>query len=441
MARGCGLLPSPALGLTAPIMFAIFVSRIYFFPAALLKRRRTEWAMLCHYASIVTVFFWIVSECIAVVSFCKLSCTMNIAAWATANTSQHFFYFTKWKIVDSKLSSDSKLILLIGILVITNALVMLNVVMTAALPEFATKESVCNFDPITMKKIAVFCVIDTLVGIIFLGIFLRPLLASRRAMVTQQIETTPAALSNVIRCNVAGALLSQFAQTSTLVLALVASDTWRLHCIRVTTCLNLIGLSVMLRDPFRVRVALRRQLSTAAAACVIRHRRVYVIHHHADGGAKAGRQGIIIADGPKNGGRKPLRSCSPPSISVPFSPPSWGEEKQQEKVKFTTNWAANASYYPKKKTSTVMFAANEADASPAVLWEKRRSGGCSSCISTRALPPVAQKKNSIGSNSNNNSNNKSSNMLHRNGGENQSSSRENEARVTRRWVATIDDYC
>mmetsp|Transcript_2220 Transcript_2220/g.3430 ORF Transcript_2220/g.3430 Transcript_2220/m.3430 type:complete len:291 (+) Transcript_2220:82-954(+) len=182
----CAQPPSPALWFSVPAIFAVLFFRVYFFPAGLTTngrssrgrgRNRWNWALWCHYTSIMTVLAWVAFECAAFVSFCQFPCAnkslrTRTASFALGNFCQYAMYFARWKAVDSKSLKTSKvdrpLIFLICIFFVINLGVALLVVATGSYG------STCEFDSVTQRNVAIFSVLDTLIGVFFPRYFLTP---------------------------------------------------------------------------------------------------------------------------------------------------------------------------------------------------------------------------------------------------------------------------
>jgi len=87
------------------------------------------------------------------------------------------------------------------------------------------------------------------------------------------------ALGKSIKANLAGALLSQCAQSTILVLTALTADHVLVHGARLTTFLNLLGISVMFRDTGKVWRKIKNRMSS-----VVQRQRVYIIAISGKGG-------------------------------------------------------------------------------------------------------------------------------------------------------------
>jgi len=165
-------------------------------------------------------------------------------------------YFARWKRVDRHSLGTRRasrlLSFLIGGLAGVNLAIALLIVSTGSYSQHLT----CEFDPSTQSKVAIFSVLDTLIGLLFLGIFLRPLCASADALQQNQGNVigpdVAQTLKKIINANLAGALLSQCAQSTILVLTALTSDHVLVHAARLTTFANVLGISIMFRDTDKV---------------------------------------------------------------------------------------------------------------------------------------------------------------------------------------------
>jgi len=108
----------------------------------------------------------------------------------------------------------------------------------------------------------------------------------------------------VIKNNLAGALLSQFAQTTALVLSALTEYQVRVHALRLTTCLNLLGISVMLRDTGKLWELVKTKMLSIAAR---KQRRIYVVEIVAESKDQLPRRSGPVDEPPKkSSGKKAL---------------------------------------------------------------------------------------------------------------------------------------
>mmetsp|Transcript_879 Transcript_879/g.1291 ORF Transcript_879/g.1291 Transcript_879/m.1291 type:complete len:205 (-) Transcript_879:86-700(-) len=183
---------------------------------------------------------------------------------------------------------DSPLLIFIAVCSLINLTLLVQMLVSSSVWEEydgSTGISTCEYDSGTKQKVALYSVLDSLIGTFFLGIFLRPLFANRRSLMRQQSDEAVGAaisaqiLNKMIKNNLAGALLSQFAQTTALVLSALTEYQVRVHAIRLTTCLNLLGISVMLRDTGKFWELVNTKMLSIA---VRTRRKIYVVAINAE---------------------------------------------------------------------------------------------------------------------------------------------------------------
>mmetsp|Transcript_3555 Transcript_3555/g.6288 ORF Transcript_3555/g.6288 Transcript_3555/m.6288 type:complete len:150 (-) Transcript_3555:539-988(-) len=136
---------------------------------------------------------------------------------------------------------DSPLLIFIAVCSLINLTLLVQMLVSSSVWEEydgSTGISTCEYDSGTKQKVALYSVLDSLIGTFFLGIFLRPLFANRRSLMRQQSDEAVGAaisaqiLNKMIKNNLAGALLSQFAQTTALVLSALTEYQVRVHALR-----------------------------------------------------------------------------------------------------------------------------------------------------------------------------------------------------------------
>mmetsp|Transcript_8564 Transcript_8564/g.14564 ORF Transcript_8564/g.14564 Transcript_8564/m.14564 type:complete len:247 (+) Transcript_8564:114-854(+) len=212
---------------------------------------------------------------------------MKTTLFVFAGYCQYFFYLAQWKSITASGSINNAvggeklnkvLLALIVTLASVSLMIFLQAMMSSATPEefFGNR---CDFAPRQKKKFFLHVVVDLLLRILFLALFLRPLIFIRRVVLQNQqsnedatVSQTGEALGKVIERSFAGALLSQVAQVVCVFVTALAGIGFRVHALRVTTCINLLGVSLMLRDTDKLLSATSKMIERGLA-----QKRVYII--------------------------------------------------------------------------------------------------------------------------------------------------------------------
>mmetsp|Transcript_14165 Transcript_14165/g.25407 ORF Transcript_14165/g.25407 Transcript_14165/m.25407 type:complete len:209 (+) Transcript_14165:29-655(+) len=192
--------PSPIFWFTLPVILFVLFLRFFFAISAknaILRRRKghsssrfggeVKWAGMLHSSSIIAVLGWLIFEIVNAATLCQPSCTLfqvkfRYGLWASANHVQNTFYLLKWVAITKNGSSrsfvvgkfDKPVLAITGILMFVNCALVVILLITAKVDIQGTQ---CNdFDEKTKRILGVYAALDILVGGLFLGVFLRPVL-------------------------------------------------------------------------------------------------------------------------------------------------------------------------------------------------------------------------------------------------------------------------
>uniref|UniRef100_A0A6V1NUZ1 Uncharacterized protein n=1 Tax=Heterosigma akashiwo TaxID=2829 RepID=A0A6V1NUZ1_HETAK len=342
---------SPIAWFTFPLMIVLFLLRIsttvkvYFRKT---KRKNTYFFAL-HSSSVATIFCWILFEFAAIYTQCAFDCKtwdvkLRIGTWAAANTVQYLLYWLRWKTVVGNsrglLGSphDKAFLRVAWLIVVFNSVCVMYVLTNGqAAPVVLSSSSnqqqtVCDMDNKSKLVIAIYSGLDFLFGSIFFCLFISPLirtctksfipswnahlkqlssrlsgqsnrisLGSSRTSLARLPSTdessfkggqlrTSADLKRVIRSSFLGFLISQAAQTILLMSAVLFAEDMRKHSVRLTSFMNVVGISLMFRDIQRCWAKREKKVKSAFNKLSPKRntaRNAYQVHCQPEGGAKA----------------------------------------------------------------------------------------------------------------------------------------------------------
>lgn len=273
-----------------------------------------NWAQKLQVTSVLTMILWSVYFCTSIYTYCKFPCSnftvrARCFTWAAANNTQYLLYYYKHKntVGSSRLLAGKHapfLLHIAGAIIFCNTClaIFISSTVSATAPELDFEwdgDPSCLFDERSNLLITGYSGLDQIYNILFLWLFLSPLITSRRhereladarprsnllktlPAQPQPERTIPAkqasggflGVGDVIQANIAGAVCVAIAQGGVLLSVGFYREDMRI--VSLGSCMNMVGLSTMFQDTMKIgRCMMTRSKSYSSQA-----RRKYFATH------------------------------------------------------------------------------------------------------------------------------------------------------------------